>query len=86
VVIFKENSAEIEWQAWGKGPLPVPVPDLPSEELPEWTVYNSQEPIHIRDWSKDERFSRLKKLGESLGLDAGKLGELALTVAPSFPA
>jgi hypothetical protein len=22
VVVFKENSNEIEWQAWGKGPLP----------------------------------------------------------------
>ena len=28
VVIFKEKSTEIEWHAWGKGPLPFP--DLPS--------------------------------------------------------
>ena len=69
VVIFKEKSTEIEWHAWGKGPLPFP--DLPAEELPEWNVYNSQEPLHIRDWSRDERFPRLKKLGAALGVDAG---------------
>ena len=32
VVVFKENSKEIEWHVWGKGPLPVP--DLPIEERP----------------------------------------------------
>jgi hypothetical protein len=58
VVIFKEGSPEIEWHAWGKGPLPFP--ELPLEEMPEWNVYNSQEPLHICDWSKDERFSHLK--------------------------
>ena len=70
VVIFKEKSTEIEWHAWGKGPLPFP--DLPIEELPEWDVYNSQEPLHIRDLSKDERFPLLKKLGAALGVDVGK--------------
>jgi formate hydrogenlyase transcriptional activator len=74
VVIFKEKSTEIEWHAWGKGPLPLP--DLPIEELPEWNVYNSQEPLHIRDWSKDERFSQLKKLGAALGVDAGSIGSV----------
>jgi formate hydrogenlyase transcriptional activator len=74
VVILKENSAEIEWQVWGKGPLPLP--NLPLEELPEWTVYNSQEPLHIRDWSKDERFLRLKELGVTLGFDIGRFGEM----------
>ena len=74
VVILKENSAEIEWQAWGKGPLPLP--DLPLEDLPEWTVYNSQEPLHIRDWSTDPRFSRLKEYGVALGLDTARFGEM----------
>jgi formate hydrogenlyase transcriptional activator len=74
MVIFKEKSTEIEWHAWGKGPLPFP--DLPIEELPEWNVYNSQEPLHIRDWSKDERFSRLKKLGAALGVNAGTIGSV----------
>jgi formate hydrogenlyase transcriptional activator len=74
VVILKENSAEIEWQAWGKGPLPMP--DLPLEELPEWTVYNSQEPLHIRDWNTDQRFSRLKELGVTLGVDMASFGEM----------
>ena len=74
VVIFKEKTTEIEWHAWGKGPLPFP--DLPVEELPEWNVYNCQEPLHIQDWSKDERFSRLKKLGAGLGVDAGSIGSM----------
>ena len=74
VVIFREKSSEIEWHAWGKGPLPFP--DLPIEELPEWNVYNSQEALHIRDWSTDERFSTLKKLGAALGVDAGSIGSV----------
>src|ERR1700675_1501520 len=31
-VVLKENSKEIEYLVWGKGPLPFP--DLPLEELP----------------------------------------------------
>jgi formate hydrogenlyase transcriptional activator len=74
VVIFKEESTEIEWHAWGKGPLPFP--ELPMEEMPEWNVYNSQEPLHICDWNKDERFSRLKELGAALGVDAKIIGSV----------
>ena len=74
VVIFKEKSTEIEWHAWGKGPLPLP--DVPQEELPEWDVYNSQEPLHIRDLSKDERFPLLKKLGAALGVDVESIGSV----------
>ena len=74
VVIFKEKSNEIEWHAWGKGSMPFP--DLPIEELPEWNVYNSQEPLHIRDWNTDERFSTLKKSGAALGVDAGSIGSV----------
>ena len=74
VVIFKAKSTEIEWHAWGKGPLPLP--DVPQEELPEWDVYNSQEPLHIRDLSKDERFPLLKKLGAALGVNAESIGSV----------
>jgi len=74
VVIFKEKSTEIEWHAWGKGPLPFP--DLPLEELSEWDVYNSQEPLHIRDLSKDERFPLLNKLGAELGVDVESIGSV----------
>ena len=69
-----ENSTEVEWQAWGKGPLPLP--DLPIEELPGWDVCNSQEPLHIKDWSKDERFPRLKKLGTELGMAPESIGSI----------
>ena len=74
VVIFKEKSTEVEWHAWGKGPLPLP--DLPIEELPGWDVCNSQEPLHIKDWSKDERFPRLKKLGTELGMAPESIGSI----------
>ena len=35
-VVLKENSKEIEYLVWGKGP--VPLPDLPMEELPCGTL------------------------------------------------
>src|ERR1700748_253491 len=36
LMIFKENSRDLESMVWGKGPLPVA--DLPVEELPTWEV------------------------------------------------
>jgi len=71
VVIFKEKSTEIEWHARGKGPLPLA--DVPQEELPGWNLYNSQGPLHIRDWSKDESLPWLKKAGAALGVDVGSI-------------
>jgi formate hydrogenlyase transcriptional activator len=77
VVIFKENSKEIEWQAWGKGPLPRP--DFRLEELPSWLVYNTQEPLHIADWNLDERFPDLKQWTSKVGLDVGSCVRVPLT-------
>src|SRR5690349_6677989 len=45
VLVLKENSKEVEWYAWGKGPLPLlwdkgtgPLQNF--EDLPNWQVYN----------------------------------------------
>ena len=77
VLVFKENSKETEWQAWGKGP--VCLPDLPIEELPLWQVHHSQEPLHIVDWDSDERFLRLKQWVSTVGLDIGSVVRVPLT-------
>jgi len=58
LMIFKENSRDLESMVWGKGPLPVA--DLPVEELPTWEVIDSQHPLHIPDWTTEPRFPRVK--------------------------
>jgi formate hydrogenlyase transcriptional activator len=78
VAIFKENSNEIEWQAWGKGALPWPA-DLPFEEFPSWHVLNTQEPLYIDDWNRQERFPRLKEWAEKIGVLIGSVVRVPLT-------
>jgi len=77
VLVLRENSDEIEWHAWGKGPLPLP--DIRIEELPIWRVYNSQEPLHIADWDSDERFPRLKQWAATVGVNIGSVVRVPLT-------
>jgi formate hydrogenlyase transcriptional activator len=77
LIVLKENSDEIEWHAWGKGPLPLP--DIGIEELPIWRVYNSQEPLHIADWDSDERFPRLKQWAATVGVNIGSVVRVPLT-------
>ncbi|HEY7184128.1 MAG TPA: sigma 54-interacting transcriptional regulator [Blastocatellia bacterium] len=77
VLVLRENSKEIEWHVWGKGS--VPLPDAPIEELPTWHVYNSQEPLHIADWNKDERFPRLKVWAGTIGVNVGSVVRVPLT-------
>jgi len=72
VAVLKEGSNDIEWHAWGKGPLPTP--DLPIEELPGWRVYNTQEPLHMPDWNKADSYSRLKQLRAESGADNQNFG------------
>lgn len=76
VVVQKEDSKDYEWVAWGKGPLPVP--DVPAEELPIWHVYNTQEPLHIPDWNRDDRFPRLKQWLAETGVDIASIGSVVL--------
>lgn len=77
LLALKENPNEIEWHAWGKGALPLP--DEPIEEWPIWQVYNCQEPLHIVDLSRDERFPRLKHWAELAGVACGSVACVPLT-------
>jgi formate hydrogenlyase transcriptional activator len=77
VLIFKENSNEIEWHGWGTEPIAFP--DLPVEETSSWHAYNTQEPCHIADWDEDGKFPRLKRLLEKGGLKLGSVIRVPLT-------
>jgi formate hydrogenlyase transcriptional activator len=79
VVVFKDNSKEIEWHVWGKGP--VAFPDLPIEETSMWHVYHTQEPLHIADYNGDQRFPRLRQLLAGAGVELGSLVRVPLTTA-----
>jgi formate hydrogenlyase transcriptional activator len=68
-VVVKENSEEIEYLVWGKGPLPVP--DLPIEELPWWEAVRSRDPQHTADWDTEERYPRFKEWAKKIGLGSG---------------
>ena len=68
-VVLKENSKEIEYLVWGKGPLPLP--DLPIEELPWWEAVRSRDAQHTADWDTEERYPRFKEWAKSIGLGSG---------------
>ena len=65
-VVLRENSKEIEYQVWGKNPLPFP--DLPMEELPTWHAVTSGDPDHTADWDTEERYPRVKPWAKKMGL------------------
>src|SRR5580693_7577773 len=66
LVVLKENSKEIEYLLWGKNPIPLP--DLPMEELPTWAAINSRDPQHTPDWDAEERFPRFKEYAKKIRL------------------
>src|SRR5580658_9585393 len=68
-VVVKENSKEIEYLVWGKGP--VPLPDLPLEELPWWEAVRSRDPQHTADWDTEERYPQFKEWAKKIGLGSG---------------
>ena len=68
--VFKENSKEIEYQVWGKGPISS-WPDLPIEELPLWEAVRSRDPQHTPDWDTEERFPRFREWAKKMGLGSG---------------
>jgi formate hydrogenlyase transcriptional activator len=68
-VVLKENSKEIEYLVWGKGPLPFP--DLPMEELPWWEAVRSRDPQHTADWDTEERYPRFKEWAKKMDLGSG---------------
>src|SRR5215469_15123544 len=69
LAVFKENSKEIQFHVWGKGPIPWP--DLPFEELPSWAAIDSQGPLHTSDWETEARFPRFKEWAKRMGLGSG---------------
>jgi hypothetical protein len=79
MMIFKENSPEFEWHAWGKGEPPPGDEDLPADDLAKWLVYDTQEPLHIPDWNTDERFPHLKKFIAGKGIAIGSVVRVPLT-------
>jgi len=69
-VVVKENSQEIEYLVWGKGPLPLP--ELPIEEmLPLWDAVRSRDPQHTVNWDTEERYPRFKEWAKKIGLGSG---------------
>jgi len=69
LVVLKDNSKEIEYLVWGKGPMPLP--DLPIEELHMWDVIGRRDPQHTADWDADERYPRFKQWAKKMGLGSG---------------
>jgi formate hydrogenlyase transcriptional activator len=65
-VVLKENTKEIEYLLWGKSPIPLA--DLPMEDLPTWAAINSRNPQHTPDWDAEERFPRFKEYAKKIGL------------------
>jgi formate hydrogenlyase transcriptional activator len=79
VLVFKEDSNEIEWHGWATEPIDFP--DLPVEETSTWHVFRTQEPLHVADWSTDNTFPRLKHLLEDVGRNIGSVIRVPLTTA-----
>ena len=81
VVVYKENSTEVEWAVVGREKSYVAAyADVPVEQRPSWQAYTTQEPFHICDWDTDERVpARLKRGIAAQGLDVGPLVFVPLT-------
>ena len=67
--VLKPNSSEIEYLVWGKGPMPLP--NLPMEELPMWEAVRTGVVQHTNDWDTEERFLRFKHWAREIGLGSG---------------
>src|SRR5215468_10016292 len=76
ITIFKENSNDIEWFECGKGAASFP--EIAAEEMPGWHTYSSQEPIHITDWSADQRFPQLRQSLAAMGVKIGSAVRIPL--------
>ena len=86
IVVYKENSTEVEWAVVGREKSLVSAyADVPVEQRPSWQAYTRQEPIYIRDWNTDEGIPiRLKQGIAAQGLDVGPLVFVPLTVSASL--
>src|SRR5882724_2235675 len=79
LIIFKEDSKQIEWRL--NSELQSVFSDLPLEETASWHVYETQEVLHIPDWSAHTGFPRLKKVLEDRGFKVGAVVRVPLTTA-----
>ena len=81
IIVYKENSAEVEWAVLGQERSLIAVySDIPVQERPSWRAYATQEPIHIADLNADERISaRLKQNLADQGIKQGPLVFVPLT-------
>ena len=76
LAVFKENSKEIEFWAWGKGAV---ASFMPVEELPTWEAFDTQHPIYIPDWNKEQRFPRFQEQAKKAGIQLGSAVAVPLT-------
>jgi formate hydrogenlyase transcriptional activator len=81
IVVYKENSTEVEWAVLGQEKSLVNVyADVPVQARPSWQAYATQEPFHIADWKADERVPpRLKQGLAAQGVEVGPLVFVPLT-------
>ena len=81
LLIFKENSREIEWHAWGKGGPRLGEKNLATEDLDALPLlpYSTQETVHIADWNSEERFPHAKQFLADKGIKIGSVVRLPLT-------
>ena len=81
IIVYRENSTEVEWAVVGREKsLVAGYADVPIEQRPSSQAYATQQPFHIRDWNADERVpARLKEGIAAQGLDVGPLVFVPLT-------
>ena len=81
IVIYKENSTEVEWAVVGREKSLVSAyADVPVQQRPSWQAYTTQEPFHIADLNTDERVpGHLKQNLSAQGIETGPLVFVPLT-------
>ena len=81
IIVYKENSIEVEWAVLGQERSLIAVySDIPVEERPSWRAYATQKPFHIADLTSDERIpARLKQNLADQGIKQGPLVFVPLT-------
>ena len=74
IVIYKENSTEVEWAVIGREKSLVSAyADVPVQQRPSWQAYTRQEPIYIGDCNTDQRVPAASNKGlQHKGLSSGR--------------
>ena len=76
LVVFQESSSEIRCHEIGRGSGPGAM--IPSDELRQWRLQDSENPLIIADWNLDERFPHIKQWASSAA-GVGSVFRLPLT-------